>query len=54
MAKFPLDFEIKAENTFLIFIDKRAIECVILNSTSSASTVALEQLKAQFEKHMKL
>ena len=54
MAKFPLDFEIKAENIFLIFIDKRAIECVILNSTSSASTVALEQLKAQFEKHMKL
>ena len=52
-AKFPLDFQPKAENTFSIFIKNRMIVCVILNSTSSASTITLEQLKTQFQKYLK-
>ena len=54
IAKFPLGFQIKAESSFVIFIEGRTIECVILNSTSSASTVNVEQLKRQFEKYIEV
>lgn len=51
-SEFPSDFSIKANNFFSVFIDDRKIECVILNSTSSASAVQVPQLVEQFRKYL--
>lgn len=50
-AIFPDDFRCKANNEFVVFIDNRKIECVILNSTSSASSVKISQLIDQFAQY---
>ncbi|WP_136666988.1 uracil-DNA glycosylase family protein [Flavobacterium sp. H122] len=51
-SEFPSGFRIKANNSFSVFIDARKIECVILNSTSSASAVQVPQLVEQFRKYL--
>lgn len=52
VAKFPQNFQLKPQNTFEIYIENRAIECVILNSTSSASAVKTETLVQQFSQYI--
>ena len=52
-ATFPDDFKIKSEQQFTICFDERVLDCVILNSTSSASTVSVETLVKQFSKYFK-
>ncbi|WP_264543089.1 MULTISPECIES: hypothetical protein [Flavobacterium] len=53
-AKYPIDFKIASERNFHIYIDKRKINCIILNSTSSASRITLEELVSQFSKYIKM
>jgi len=45
---------IKPGTKFFINAANRKIECVILNSTSTASTVTEEELLKQFKKHLSL
>lgn len=52
LEKFPIDFKIRSESSFTIYIDKRKIQCVILNSTSSASRITLDELVSQFSKYV--
>lgn len=52
-ATFPADFKIKSQQQFTIRFDERVVDCVILNSTSSASTVSLETLVSQFSNYLK-
>ncbi|MCL9806273.1 hypothetical protein NAT51_12115 [Flavobacterium amniphilum] len=47
-AVFPEGFNAKAPAAFYIFIDNRKIECLILNSTSSTSSVQVPKLVEQF------
>lgn len=52
LSKFPIDFKITSESSFCIYIQKRRIKCVILNSTSSASRITLSELTNQFSKYI--
>ncbi|CAM3715135.1 hypothetical protein FSS13T_26170 [Flavobacterium saliperosum S13] len=52
-ASFPADFKIKSEQQFTVRFDERIVDCVILNSTSSASTVSVETLVNQFSNYLK-
>ncbi|MCL9808364.1 uracil-DNA glycosylase family protein [Flavobacterium luminosum] len=47
-VEFPSNFRLKSEQSFTIFVNDRKMECVILNSTSSASSVTIPQLVNQF------
>lgn len=51
-TKFPIDFKIGSENVFFIYNQNREIKCVILNSTSSASRITLDELVSQFSKYI--
>ncbi len=44
---------IKAEASFKIYVDDREIECVILNSTSTAAKIRYEVLLEQFKRNLK-
>jgi len=44
---------IKAEAAFKIYVDDREIECVILNSTSTAAKIRYEILLEQFKRNLK-
>jgi len=44
---------IKAEAAFKIYVEDREIECVILNSTSTAAKIRYEVLLEQFKKYLK-
>ena len=44
---------IKAEAAFKIYVDDREIECVILNSTSTAAKIRYEVLLEQFKRNLK-
>ncbi len=44
---------IKAEAGFKIYVDDREIECVILNSTSTAAKIRYEVLLEQFKRNLK-
>lgn len=48
-AEFPDEFVPKATNRFFIVVEKRKVECLILNSTSSASSIQVPQLVKQFK-----
>jgi hypoxanthine-DNA glycosylase len=48
-VQFPDGFKPKAPGSFDMFIAGRKVECVILNSTSSASSVQVPQLVEQFK-----
>ncbi|SHJ10921.1 uracil-DNA glycosylase family protein [Flavobacterium terrae] len=52
LTKFPIDFKIGSENVFFIYNQHREIKCVILNSTSSASRITLNELVSQFSKYI--
>ena len=52
LSKFPIDFKITSESSFFIYIQNREIKCVILNSTSSASRITLNELLIQFSKYI--
>lgn len=52
LTKFPIDFKIGSENVFFIYNQNREIKCVILNSTSSASRITLDELVSQFSKYI--
>lgn len=52
LTKFPIDFKIGSENVFFIYNQHREIKCVILNSTSSASRITLDELVSQFSKYI--
>ncbi len=43
---------IKAEEAFKIYIDDREIECIILNSTSTAAKIRYNVLMEQFKRNM--
>lgn len=47
-VEFSEGFKVKALNDFFIFIDDRRIQCRILNSTSSASSIQVPELVKQF------
>lgn len=51
-AIFPNGFKPRILNNFYVFMAKRKIECIILNSTSSASSVQLSHLVEQFTEHI--
>ncbi len=44
---------IKAEAAFKIYVEDREIECVILNSTSTAAKIRYEVLLEQFKRNLK-
>jgi len=44
---------IKAEAAFKIYVNDREIECVILNSTSTAAKIRYDVLLEQFKKYLK-
>ncbi len=44
---------IKAEVGFKIYVDDREIECIILNSTSTAAKIRYEVLLEQFKRYLK-
>jgi G:T/U-mismatch repair DNA glycosylase len=46
--------EIKAGTEFQLYMGKRSIDCVILNSTSTAFPIKLEKLVEQFRPHILL
>ncbi|WP_282787975.1 hypothetical protein [Flavobacterium croceum] len=52
LAEFPVDFKLKSQQSFTIFIDNRKIKCSILNSTSSASAIGIDALIDQFSKYI--
>lgn len=51
-TEFPIGFQSKANHSFFAYFNNRKIECVILNSTSSASSVQVPQLVEQFTKYL--
>lgn len=52
LTKYPVDFKMGSENVFFIYNQNRQIKCVILNSTSSASRITLNELVSQFSKYI--
>lgn len=44
---------IKAEAAFKIYVEEREIECVILNSTSTAAKIRYDVLLGQFKRNLK-
>ncbi|MGZ3920160.1 MAG: hypothetical protein ACXVNM_05760 [Bacteroidia bacterium] len=53
-VKHDLPSEIKAGTSFNIYMEQRVINCVILNSTSTAFPIKLEKLVEQFLPHVKI
>lgn len=51
-AEFPENFRLKSEQSFTVFMNDRKMECVILNSTSSASSITMPKLVNQFRKFL--
>lgn len=44
---------IKAEAAFKIYVDGREIECIILNSTSTAAKIRYDVVREQFKRNLK-
>lgn len=44
---------LKPETQFKIFFNERSIDCVVLNSTSTASKIKYDSLLEQFRKHLR-
>lgn len=51
-TEFPKGFQSKGNHSFFAYFNNRKIECVILNSTSSASSVQVPQLVEQFRNYL--